>query len=371
MDGKRRRRILVLLTDAYGGHGGIAAYNRDVLESLCGDDSVAEVVALPRVISTEVGPLPDKLSFDIAAAAGTRAYLRRLAWHLWHGAFDLVYCAHVNLVPLGWACAKLKRCPWVLAIYGIEAWQRPERAAARFFLRRPDQVNTISQVTLERFLPISGVDPDRAVLIPNAVHLGDFGFAPRNEALSRRLGLSGKKVVMTFGRLAAEERYKGFDEILDVLPRLVRKIPDLVYVIAGTGPDHERLEGRSELMGLADHVRFTGYVAEVEKADLYRLADVFALPSRGEGFGFVLLEAMACGIPVIASTLDGGREAVRDGQLGRLVDPDDQEALVSAILEALDAPRVIPAGLEYFAFPNFTARFLASIDTVLERRAKR
>ena len=87
------------------------------------------------------------------------------------------------------------------------------------------------------------------------------------------------------------------------------------------------------------------------------MADIFAMPGRGEGFGIVYLEAMACGIPVVASKADGSRDAVRDGQLGILVDPDNPEEIVKGILDALsDNERRAPDGLDYFSFENFQRR---------------
>jgi glycosyltransferase involved in cell wall biosynthesis len=282
----------------------------------------------------------------------------------------LVYCAHVNLSPLAWLASKFVGCPWMLAIYGVEAWTPKSRRLVRMSCRSPDHVVSISDVTRQRFLSFSGVDPSRTSLLPNAVHLEDFGVGPRNEELARRLDVAGRKVLLTFGRLSPDERYKGFDEVISVLPRLVARVPELVYVIAGTGADQPRLAARVSELGLCNHVRFTGYVAEEEKADLYRLADVFALPSTGEGFGFVLLEAMACGVPVIASKVDGGREAVREGRLGRIVDPDDPDELAEAILEALSSPHRIPAGLEHFAFPRFAERARQCLKAVAEEGAK-
>src|SRR5439155_2564410 len=101
------------------------------------------------------------------------------------------------------------------------------------------------------------------------------------------------------------------------------KIPNVVYVVCGEGPDRSRLERKAVGLGVRDRVVFTGFIPEALKADYYRLADAYVMPSRGEGFGIVFLEAMACGIPVMGSRLDGSREALLDGELGVLVNPDD------------------------------------------------
>jgi len=175
---------------------------------------------------------------------------------------------------------------------------------------------------------------------------------------------------MTFGRLVSRERAKGFDEILELLPRLKTLIPNVIYVVAGDGEDKTRLEARAQALGVADQVVFTGMVREEEKSDLYRLADVYVMPSRGEGFGFVFLEAMACGIPVVASKVDGSREAVREGELGLLVDPDNPEEIEAAILESLSRPKEVPAGLEYFSFERFCERLGGILDQ-LNTRAMR
>jgi glycosyltransferase involved in cell wall biosynthesis len=89
------------------------------------------------------------------------------------------------------------------------------------------------------------------------------------------------------------------------------------------------------------------------------------MPSRGEGFGFVFLEALACGVPVIASRLDGGREAVRDGALGQLVDPTNPAEIRQAVIDALAAGgKQIPEGLAYFSYENFERRTHAIIDAL-------
>jgi phosphatidyl-myo-inositol dimannoside synthase len=186
-----------------------------------------------------------------------------------------------------------------------------------------------------------------------------------------RWGLAGRRVLLTLARLEARERYKGIDEILDILPSLITEFPDLVYVIAGDGSDRARLESKVQTLGIGKRVVFTGYVPENDKRDLYRAAHVFAMPSHGEGFGIVFLEAMACGIPVVASTMDGSREAVRDGALGLAINPTDPAALRSAIRAALTRPRgVVPEGLDYFDMKNFERRVHTIVDQVCRADAQ-
>ena len=116
-------------------------------------------------------------------------------------------------------------------------------------------------------------------------------------------------------------------------------MPDLVYLIAGDGDDRSRLESKTRALGLDSHVVFAGYITEEEKAAHYRLADAFVMPGHGEGFGIVYLEAMACGITVVASKADASREAVCNGELGIFVDPKNPEELRDGILNLLAQPR--------------------------------
>ena len=98
------------------------------------------------------------------------------------------------------------------------------------------------------------------------------------------------------------------------------------------------------------------------------MADVFALPGRGEGFGIVFLEAMACGVPVVGSSMDGSREALLNGELGELVDPADPASMREGILRALAKPKGIPPGLDYFAWPRFCERIAAAVHSLCSDR---
>jgi len=223
-------------------------------------------------------------------------------------------------------------------------------------INKVDAVISVSNFTKQMFLKWTDLDDNIVKILPNSFDQSLFGLGPKNRELLSRYNLYGKKVLMTFGRLCSEERYKGFDEILALLPKLTKEIPDLAYLIVGDGQDRERLKNIAQSLGVGDKVIFAGYIPDSEKADHYRLADVFVMPSRGEGFGIVFLEAMACGIPVIGSNVDGSREALREGKLGIIVNPNDPKEIYNGILSALGKSKAIAEELDYFSFSNFQKR---------------
>lgn len=357
-------RILVLTTDAFGGYGGIAQYNRDLLEALSTLSGICEVVAIPRNMHFSPSSLPSKLQYR-QAAAGSKLRFVLIALAEARRRFDLVICGHINLLPLASLVRLKSRAPIVLLVYGIEVWQRPASRLTRWLATKIDAVWSISEFTRDKMLVWNRLPAGQCQIIPNAIDLNRYSPGPRNPELVARYGLEGRKILMVLGRLSASEQYKGIDEVFEALPQLIKREPNLVFFIAGDGDDRPRLEAKAHIMGLAGHVVFAGFVPEAEKIDHFRLADAYVMPGRGEGFGFVFLEAMACGIPVLASSQDGSREAVRGGLLGQLVNPDRQTELQAAILNLLAAPRVVPEGLNYFAFPEFEKRVHAAVSSMV------
>lgn len=359
-------RILLLTTDAYGGHGGIAFYNRCLAEAMAQMPEVTEVVVVPRVMRFAPTDIPPKIHFVADAVGGKWRYLRAVA-RLIGGQFDLIICGHVNLLPLAVPIAKFKRLPMVLQVHGIDVWDRPSANLA-FWARQVNSVWSVSGVTRDRMNVWAGLPLSTYTVIPNTVHLERYGIALRRTDLVRRYNLSGRKVIMTLARLAGYERYKGIDEILEVMPALLAEDPAIIYLIVGDGDDQERLQAKAADLGVAANVVFVGFVEEAEKADYLRLADVFALPGRGEGFGIVYLEALACGVPVVGSLLDGSREALRDGLLGELVDPTNPASIKQGILAALAKPKGIPDGLSYFCWPAFAQRVADAVRSLLDNQ---
>ncbi len=361
-------RIYALITDAFGGHGGVAVYNKDMLSVFLRHPAVTEVIAAPRVISHAMETLPKGLTYRMEAARGVVGFLGTVMKDLRRIArSDMIYCGHLNLAPLAWALGRMFGIPVLGALYGIEAWRPSSRRISAWSGKRLDHYYSISEFTRDRFIGWSDVPADRITLLPNAIHLQDYAPGEKSEAMAQRYRLQGRKVLLTFGRLVSQQRAKGFDEVLNVLPTLIAQDPSIAYVIAGDGDDRARLDARVAELDLEEHVVFTGFVDESEKADLYRLADLYVMPSRGEGFGFVFLEAMASGVPVVASSTDGSRDAVRNGALGQMVDPDDPHALLDAIARGLAAPRGVPDGLGYFSFDRFVDRVGRIVDRMVKR----
>lgn len=367
-------RVLALVTDAYGCRGGIAKFNRDMLDALSAMPACEEVVVLPRMLHEPPTDVPSRLRFDTGSLGGKRRYARHLVRVLpGLGRIDAVICAHIRLLPLAWLAARWKHAPLLLVVHGVEAWQPQESHITNQLVRSVDAFVTVSEHTRARFSAWAAPRTSRAFVVPNTVEPSRFAPGPKPEHLLERYGLRDRTVLLTVSRLSAAERYKGHDELLDLLPRLASDVPDIAYLVVGDGDDRPRLQGKAVALGLADRVVFAGHVPEAEKADHYRLADAFVMPGRGEGFGIVYLEAAACGIPVVASSADASREAVLDGAFGEIANPDDPESIRCAVLSALGRGRGrVPTELERFSMAKFTARWEALMNEVVtDERAHR
>jgi len=352
------KRAMVFVTDAYGGFGGIAKFNRDFLGSCAEQEQFREVVALPRLMSEAIGEtLPKKVRYLRDASKGKLQYVATLLKLLLsHQRFDVVVSGHLNLLPLAWLASRLLDAPLVLIIHGIEAWKPSPSFLVNSLVGEIDCLISVSAVTRDRFTSWASLGSKPTFILPNAVDVEKFGPRPKKQELIDRHHLEDKKVIMTLGRLDSREAYKGIDEVLQVLPRLLEAIPNLMYLIVGSGSDAPRLKRKVECLGLVQNVVFAGAISEAEKVDYYNLADAFVMPGRGEGFGIVYLEAMACGVPVVGSILDGSREALLDGKLGQLVNPNDATSVTRGTMEALACSKQIPLELENYSLSRFHER---------------
>ncbi|HUR00485.1 MAG TPA: glycosyltransferase family 4 protein [Gemmatimonadaceae bacterium] len=350
-------RILALVTDAYGGTGGIAQYNRDFLEAVAAHEGVNEIVVLPRVIARVMQPRPKSVIHVESAANSKVRYLAKVAQLTSRpNRFDLIICGHVHLLPAAWLAARRCGAKVLLMVYGLEVWTK-RSWPMRYMLRRTDAVVAISAFTTGKMREWVSIPENRIFLVPNGIDLSEYTPGPKNEDLRQKLRLGPGPILLTLGRMDADEKAKGFDEVLEAIPSLLEDFPTLTYCLAGDGTDRARLEQKAGTLGVGEHCVFTGYVDEAAKLDLYRLSDLYVMPSRLEGFGYVFLEALAAGVPVVASSVDGSREAVRGGAWGILADPRNHDEVVNAIKSGLVNPKVPDRSeLDYFSKDKFRTR---------------
>ena len=331
-------RVHVWIPDYQSSHGGIQMFSQFFIRGLedCLPDAQVEIFSKNDVSYPSLRRRPGRSVFH--CAGWWPEPFRTLLYSSWITARalaqkpDLLVCAHLNFLPPALLLRQLAAVPYVAIAYGIEAWDI-KTAARRHALRSARQLWAISQFTRERLAGQLGAAPQTVGLLPCCFSPESFMPQPKPPHLLRRYGLApDQPVILTISRLAGQERYKGYDQTLHSLVELRLRLPRVRYLLGGQGQDRQRIERLARDLGVAEHLIMAGFIPDHELEDHYNLCDVFAMPSKGEGFGIVFLEALACGKPVLAGNKDGSVDAVLGGQLGALVDPDD----VPAITRELD-----------------------------------
>ena len=333
-------RILALVTDAYGAQGGIAQYNRDLFAALATSDAVDHILVLPRATDGTPTQMPSKVR-QLSARLGKLNYAQATARvALRERPFDLIFCGHLYIASLAVVVAKLVCARLWIQVHGIEAWGCPG-LLCRWATEQAQLVTSVSRYTRRRFLSWTTCSPQRVKVLPNTVD-ESFYPGPKPEWLLNKYGLRSRKVLLTVSRLSGSEQYKGHEQVIRAVAELHAEHPDLTYVVAGDGDDRPRLEACARNCGVEHKVRFLGLVADHELPDLYRAADVFVMPSSGEGFGIVFLQALATCVPVVAGNVDGSADPLCDGELGVLVDPANLADLVRELSQLIARDAVRP-----------------------------
>lgn len=356
----RPLQILALVGDAWGGRGGIAQYNRDLLGAWAEAPFVCGITVLPREAPDAVEPprgvrqlAPRRGRVGYSLAVLTEAVCRPV---------DMVFCGHLFMAPLARLVARIKGARLIVQTHGIEAWPTP-KPAQRAALEDADLVLAVSRYTRARIQAWAALPPERLIVLPNT-----FGkaFTPGDgEALRKAWGLEGRKVLLTVGRMDSREGYKGHDRVIAALPKLAVKVPGVAYVVVGEGDDQPRLEALAREAGVADCVHFRGLLPESAKLDAYRMADLFVMPSTGEGFGIVFVEAMACGTPALGLGEAGAMDALADGELGIIASEHSLVVALQEILQGAGAGRTSLAKRTRDRFGR--AKFEVAARAVVER----
>jgi glycosyltransferase involved in cell wall biosynthesis len=234
--------------------------------------------------------------------------------------------------PAAWLYKRLCGVPYIVSLrggdvpgfqpYDLAGYHKITGPLIRFLWRGAAQVVANSQGLAALARQSAGTTP--IGLIPNGVDTARFTPAvSRDEAGPVRLVFVGRLV-----------RQKGLDVLLEALARLPAGA-DYELTLVGDGPLRPALTGQAQALGLTSRLRFVGWAGREDMPDLLRRADIFVFPSRDEGMPNAVLEAMATGLPVVATRISGNEEVVVDGQTGLLVPPDDPDALAGALARLL------------------------------------
>ncbi|UOE48297.1 glycosyltransferase family 4 protein [Mucilaginibacter sp. SMC90] len=254
---------------------------------------------------------------------------------------DVAILSHINLAIIGLIIKTINpKCRVWLVAHGIEVW-RPLSFFKRLMLKRCDNVICVSNYTKQQMVSRHNVNADKCMVLNNAIdpfmRLPNT-FAKPNNLLSRYGLQDDDFILFSLTRLASTEQYKGYDQVISVLGSLKSKFPQIKYVLSGKYDKQEyiRIKKLIEKHGVSKHVILTGFIDEAELTEHFLLADVFVLPSKKEGFGIVFIEALACGLPVICGNADGSIDAIRNGELGEAIDPDNLNELNEAIIRHMN-----------------------------------
>jgi len=336
---KSVKKVLFLNLDAFLYTGGIEKFNRAFLKAL-GDlekegiliadgYSAYDHTSDPRYFSPShyKGFKAARISFVLEAIKAANK-------------FDTIIIGHINLSLAGWGIKKMYPAKEIILItHGIEVWDKLKGIKGKM-MQAADKILAVSSFTKETIIKVHKIHADKISIFHNTID-PFFSypevFTKPQYLLDRYRLKANDTIIFTLTRLASSEKYKGYDKVIEILPLLRKTIPGVKYILGGK-PDKsesDRIDNLKEKSQVENNLILTGFIKDEEVIDHFLLADVFIMPSQKEGFGIVFIEAMACGLPVIAGNKDGSRDALQNGKLGLLVDPDSESEILGALLHTL------------------------------------
>lgn len=291
------------------------------------DRALSDLTGLPPwtadLDARKVGPvsLPRRVRFAARVAAGQ--LLSRFDWLLYN---------HIGIAGAQSVIPRRFRLPYGVFVHGVEVWEATLSPSRLATLRNASLIIANSAFTARR---LAERHPELKPASPCALGLAPNETRPPGDVDRALLETVRPRSVLIAGRMSAAERYKGHDQLLEAWATIRALAPGAQLVVVGGGDDEARLAGRSRALGVSDDVLFCGRVSDATLDALFARVALFAMPSRGEGFGVVYLQAMRAGLACVGATDDAAGEVIDDGRTGLLVPQRDVADLASAIAQLL------------------------------------
>lgn len=334
---RKLTNILMVLTSCWEHQGGIQQVNRSLVRFLAKqsiDTFIVKVLVLVDSQKTVNEALErEGINAPNIKVIGFSRNKRELAITFFKTVLlerpTNVFLGHINFFPLAlflW----IWRMPLILWVYGIEVW-RPITFLEYLFLQRCSMIISISDHTKRM-----AAKWHRGFKYASVCHLGiDVYLSKTSFDGIKPSWVDRSSKILCVGRMSAKEDYKGHRELIQAMTMLRTRLPDSILIFVGMGSGVLSLKKMIIDLGLEDGVHFAGFVEDEQLPAYYNACDVFAMPSRGEGFGLVYLEAMAHGKPCVGSTIDAAGEIIVDGETGFLVNPDNIAELADCLFRLL------------------------------------
>jgi len=373
-------RCLLVITGAFELTGGIAASTRLAIYTLLDAGYELDIFALNE--GNEAYKKYEKLpKVHFYAANKNKLRFTSAIWlSLLRNRYNFAFSDHINIASILAPAAFLRIIRYTVRLHLIEAVPPNPDFQGRLGMRFAWRLHA-SEYTKQEILksfPDLKIDVVPLSLEPDQSLDAILDFTPDDLVLQAMDGETRKlqsRIILLVGRMASGEQYKGQDILIQAMPLILAECPQTQLVLVGSGDDMPRIRGYAQAQpaNVQRQIFLPGFVNNEQLNKLYRACYLFAMPSRGEGFGVVYLEAMRWGKPCIASRMDAAQYIVRDRETGLLVDdPNNFKDVAASILQLLNDPQ---SSTKYgsngfalvkttFSFENFSQLFLASLNNI-------
>ena len=257
---------------------------------------------------------------------------------------EVIILSHINLLLVAWLIKKTKPSIQIyLLAHGIEIWGALSNHK-KLMLPCCNKIISVSNFTSNKIAAEQGINHKNLCVLNNCIdpYLVKPTVKLSNTPLAQKYGINkNDKVLFTLTRLSAKDRYKGYDFVIHALAQIVKTQPQVKYILAGSYKAKEKtyLDTIISNNNLQHHVIITGYLKDEDLAAHFALATAYVMPSVKEGFGIVFIEAMYYGLPIIAGNADGSVDALLNGKLGILIEPESVDAIVKAVIKIFENPQ--------------------------------
>ncbi len=359
-----RPQFLFAAASLKRGSGGIAELSRQVMVALLECHAAGQIELHVRVLD-DAGPAADDglmQSTNFSSIHWYKGNRLNFAWSLISTNADLMLMDHVGLARLPGLLPRWLRPRYMLLIHGVEIWNQRRRDYYRS-AKNACLLIANSEFTARKSRTHYPDLPPIQVCLPGK----DFSSGQTSGTeINEKIGTSAMLIV---GRLDALQRHKGHDHLLECMPLVLKRVPDAQLIIAGSGDDRTRLEQLAEDLGVAGQVEFTGWCNDGQLEDLYSRCALFVMPSSGDGFGLVFLEAMQHSLPCVGLQNSAAAEIFQDESSGVLIDRDDIHGMAgklsSLLLDVEQRKKMGDAAFASYQSQFRTQHYVARLRSVL------